>query len=97
MRFVESVSSAGKTILTLTAVGADKGVARKAACKDLGLAPASVVAIGDADNDIEMFHVAGASFAMGQASDKVRAAATSVTASNAMDGVAAAIEEVLGR
>jgi hydroxymethylpyrimidine pyrophosphatase-like HAD family hydrolase len=35
------------------------------------------------------------SFAMGQASDEVKAAATRVTASNAEDGVAVAIEEVL--
>jgi len=95
VRFVESISSARKIILTLTAVGADKGRSLVAACHDLGLAPVEVVAIGDADNDIEMFDVAGASYAMGQASDAVRAAATAVTATNADDGVAAAIETVL--
>jgi Cof subfamily protein (haloacid dehalogenase superfamily) len=95
VRFVESISSAAKTILTLTAVGADKGEALRAACDDLGLDPAQVVAIGDADNDIEMFRVAGASFAMGQASATVKAAATAVTANNEGDGVALAIEQVL--
>jgi Cof subfamily protein (haloacid dehalogenase superfamily) len=95
VRFVESISSAGKTILTLTSVGADKGVALRSACADLGLDPGEVVAIGDADNDIEMFRVAGASFAMGQASPTVQAAATAVTAPNAQDGVALAIEQVL--
>lgn len=95
VRFVESISSARKVILTLTAVGADKGRSLVAACADLRIAPAEVVAIGDADNDIEMFDVAGASYAMGQASEAVRAAATAVTATNADDGVAVAIEAVL--
>ena len=95
VRFTESVSSQGKIILTLTAVGADKGLALAVACKDLGLAPSEVVAIGDADNDIEMFDLAGASYAMGQAGEAVRAAATDITATNADDGVAVAIERVL--
>jgi hydroxymethylpyrimidine pyrophosphatase-like HAD family hydrolase len=95
VRFVESISSAAKTILTLTATGADKGVALRSACDDLGLDPLQVVAIGDADNDIEMFRVAGTSFAMGQASERVKAAATAVTAPNELDGVAQAIEQVL--
>ena len=95
VRFVESISSARKIILTLTAVGADKGRSLVAACHDLQIPPAEVVAIGDADNDIEMFDVAGASYAMGQASESVRAAATAVTATNADDGVAVAIEAVL--
>jgi hydroxymethylpyrimidine pyrophosphatase-like HAD family hydrolase len=42
-----------------------------------------------------MFRVAGGSFAMGQASDEVKAAAQAVTASNEEDGVAQAIERLL--
>jgi hydroxymethylpyrimidine pyrophosphatase-like HAD family hydrolase len=95
VRFITSLSGHAKSILTLTAVGADKGVALAVACRDLGVAPAEVVAIGDADNDIEMFRVAGGSFAMGQASAAVKAAARAVTATNEDDGVAAAIERLL--
>ena len=95
VRFISSLSGYAKSILTLTAVGADKGVALTVACRDLGLDPAEVAAIGDADNDIEMFRVAGGSFAMGQASDEVKAAAKAVTASNEEDGVAQAIERLL--
>jgi hydroxymethylpyrimidine pyrophosphatase-like HAD family hydrolase len=95
VRFIRSISGMAKSILTLTAVGADKGLAMAVACRDLGIEPAEVVAIGDADNDIEMFRVAGGSFAMGQASDEVKAAAKAVTASNADDGVAQAIERLL--
>jgi Cof subfamily protein (haloacid dehalogenase superfamily) len=95
VRFVQSFSSTRKTNLALTATGADKGVALAVACADLGLLPQQVVAIGDAQNDIEMFRVAGGSFAMGQADDDVKAAASAVTAPNTEDGVAVAIERLL--
>ena len=95
VRFIESFSSQRKSILTLTSTGADKGVALAVACQDLGLDPKEVVAIGDADNDIEMFRAAGASFAMGQADDEVKAAASAVTGTNEEDGVAQAIERLL--
>jgi Cof subfamily protein (haloacid dehalogenase superfamily) len=95
VRFVESISSDTKSILTLTSAGADKGAALAVACKELHLHPAHVVAIGDAQNDVEMFRVAGTSFAMGQASDMVKAAATHVTTPNDQDGVAHAIDKIL--
>jgi hydroxymethylpyrimidine pyrophosphatase-like HAD family hydrolase len=97
VRFVESISSAGKRLLTLTATGADKGAALEVACGDLGIAPRDVVAFGDAENDIEMFRVAGASVAMGQASEALKAAATTVTATNLDDGVAVAVEALLAQ
>lgn len=96
VRFVTSFSSSGRTNLALTVTGADKGTALRVACRDLGLEPGQMVAFGDAPNDIEMFEVAGASVAMGQASDEVKAAATTVTAPNTEDGVALAIERLLG-
>lgn len=95
VRFITSLSGHAKSILTLTAVGADKGVALEVACRDLGLDPREVVAIGDADNDMEMFRVAGGSFAMGQASETVKQAARAVTGTNEEDGVAQAIERLL--
>jgi Cof subfamily protein (haloacid dehalogenase superfamily) len=95
VHFITSISGHGKSILTLTAVGADKGVALAVACRDLGLDPSEVVAIGDADNDIEMFRVTGGSFAMGQASEEVKAAARATTGTNEDDGVAQAIERLL--
>ena len=95
VRFVESISSAGKRLLTLTATGADKGAALAVACADLDIAPDEVVAFGDAENDIEMFRVARFSVAMGQASPQVRAAATLVSADNTDDGVAVALERLL--
>ncbi len=54
---------------------------------------AEVMTIGDNTNDIPMLQAAGWSVAMGQAPELVRAAAKAVTASNAEDGVALAIEQ----
>jgi Cof subfamily protein (haloacid dehalogenase superfamily) len=95
VRFISSFSGTGKSLLTLTATAAHKGTALKVACDDLGIQIADVVAMGDADNDLEMFAVAGASFAMGQADDHVKECATAITGTCAEDGVAQAIHRVL--
>ncbi len=95
VRFFHSITTHGKSMLTLTATAAHKGVALQRACAELGVAPEETVAFGDAENDLELFRAAGRSFAMGQASDAVKAAATDVTASNAEDGVAVAVERLL--
>jgi Cof subfamily protein (haloacid dehalogenase superfamily) len=95
VRFVESFSSRRKSILTLTAAGADKGAALSVACADMGISSMEVVAFGDAEADIEMFRVAGASVAMGQASPHLKSIATAVTLSNDEDGVAVTVEQLL--
>jgi len=95
VHFMTSTSGRGKPILTLTAMGAHKGVALQVACADLGIEPAEVVAFGDSGNDIEMFKIAGASVAMGQADASLKAVATYVSAPNDDDGVALAIERLL--
>lgn len=95
VHFFDSIGPTGKIILTLTAATASKGAALTAACRHLGLATRDVVAFGDAENDVEMFRVAGASVAMGQADAAVKAAATAVTLRNDEAGVARAIEKLL--
>ena len=82
-------------MLTLTNKKANKGVALQAACDHLGLNPKDVIAFGDAENDLAMFELAGASVAMGQAHDEVKAAADYVSAPNYECGVAQAIELIL--
>ncbi|EFH90278.1 Cof-type HAD-IIB family hydrolase [Ktedonobacter racemifer] len=63
----------------------------------LAIPLSQVMAIGDGNNDIEMLQSVGWGVAMGQARAKVREAAKAITASNAEDGVAEAIERyVLG-
>lgn len=95
VHFITSISSYGKPILTLTAMGAHKGRALAVACEDLGISVEDVVAFGDSGNDLEMFRVAGGSVAMGQADDELKSAATYVSAPNDQDGVALAIERIL--
>jgi hydroxymethylpyrimidine pyrophosphatase-like HAD family hydrolase len=95
VHFFDSIGPTGKLILTITAATASKGAALEAACRHLGLAPRDVVAFGDAENDLEMFRVAGASVAMGQADDEVKKHATAVTVRNDEAGVARAIEKLL--
>lgn len=72
--------------------GIHKGQGVESVARDMGIDAAHVMAIGDADNDIEMLAFAGISVAMGHASDVVKAAAKYVTATNDQDGVAEAIE-----
>ena len=62
---------------------------------DLGIDATEIVAIGDGHNDIGMIQFAGLGVAMGNAHEEVKRAADYVTRSNAEDGVAAVIEEVV--
>lgn len=55
-----------------------------------------VVALGDEDNDIEMLRAVEHGVAMGQASIAVRKAARYTAPSNALDGVAVALETFCG-
>jgi Cof subfamily protein (haloacid dehalogenase superfamily) len=95
INFFDSIGPSGKVILTITSAAASKGAALQAACRHLDVDPATVLAFGDAENDLEMFRVAGASVAMGQAEPFVKTAATWVTARNDEAGVAQAIERLL--
>lgn len=95
VHFFDSIGPSGKVIYTLTAAAASKGKALARACEHLGLLPAQVITFGDAENDIEMFRISGASVAMGQADERTKAAATTVTARNDEAGVARAIERLL--
>ena len=69
--------------------------ALKTIAADLGIAPEEIVAIGDNHNDIGMLHFAGLGVAMGNAHDEVKEAADYVTLSNAQEGVAAVLEELV--
>jgi HAD superfamily hydrolase (TIGR01484 family) len=95
VHFFDSIGPSGKVIYTLTSARASKGKALERACEHLGIRPAQVITFGDAENDIEMFRISGASVAMGQADERTRAAATVVTARNDEAGVARAVERLL--
>lgn len=81
--------------LDVTAPEADKGRAVRAVAEAAGVDLREVAVIGDGRNDTKMFAVAGRSFAVANAADEVRTAATETVASNADDGVAQAIGRLL--
>lgn len=72
--------------------GGSKATALKQLLKDMKIKPENIMAVGDAENDIEMIQLAGVGVAMGQAAQDVKDAADYVTATNDADGVAEAIE-----
>ena len=81
--------------LDVTPPGFDKGTFVQALSAHLGIPRESIATIGDMQNDVPMFKQSGLSFAMGNASDAVKAQATHVTASNQDDGFAQAMEQIL--
>jgi hypothetical protein len=83
--------------LDVTHPDANKGTVVEHLSKSLGVPLEEILTIGDGPNDILMFERSGSSIAMGNASDAVKNAATSVTASCQEEGFAKAIERfVLG-
>jgi Cof subfamily protein (haloacid dehalogenase superfamily) len=77
--------------------GCSKGHALERWAKYRGVSREQVMAVGDNFNDIEMLTFAGVPFIMGNACDELRARGWAVTLPNDQNGVAAAVEQVLGR
>ncbi len=78
--------------LEVTCRAATKAEGIRTVCRLLGVDMAHVMALGDSGNDISSLTAAGLGVAMGSAPAEVKAAADAVTASNAEDGAALAIE-----
>jgi Cof subfamily protein (haloacid dehalogenase superfamily) len=81
--------------LDITPPGQNKGTFVQAMAKRLGVPTGAVATIGDMQNDLAMFKVSGISYAMGNATDDVKAQATHVTTSNEEEGFAGAVEMIL--
>lgn len=73
--------------------GNNKGAGLKDLAEKLGIKQEEVMAIGDGNNDIEMFEYANYSVAMGNATELARNAAKYSTDTNENDGVAKAIRK----
>jgi Cof subfamily protein (haloacid dehalogenase superfamily) len=76
--------------------GCSKGHALQRWANYRGIPREQVLAIGDNYNDIEMLAFAGLPFIMGNASEELRGRGWAVTLGNDQNGVAAAVEQVLG-
>jgi Cof subfamily protein (haloacid dehalogenase superfamily) len=83
--------------LDVTHPKANKGAVALHLADTLGITTAQIATLGDMPNDVLMFAHSGLSIAMGNSSAEVKRAARRVTASNADEGFATAIERfVLG-
>ena len=81
--------------IEISHIGATKGNALRFLCRHLGIDAGEVLALGDSDNDVDMFEWAGCAVAMARASAMARQAADRVTGSNNDGGVGQAVEELM--
>jgi len=79
-------------LIQIMAAGASKSVALRAVCRHYRVDLASVMAVGDAPNDVGMLKIAGVGVAMANSPELIREAADFLTPANDEDGVAHAIE-----
>lgn len=84
-------------LLEIIPLGTSKGAGLAWLLDYLKVSPDEVLALGDADNDIEMLQMAGIGVAMANAMPLVKQAADVIVASNEADGVAEAIERFVLR
>ena len=89
------VAQSSFDIIELLHPEVSKGNALSMIATDLAIKPEEIVAFGDNHNDIGMLQFAGLGVAMGNAHEEVKVAADYVTLSNAADGVAVVIEELV--
>lgn len=90
-------TTSGAPFLEVAGAGVTKATGVARLCELLDVDATEVIAAGDAKNDIELLRWAGLGVAMGNAVPETLAAADWVTATNADDGLARAIEHVLQR
>lgn len=75
--------------------GVDKGHALEKLINKLNIDKSNIVAIGDQQNDLGMFELAGLSYAMSGASDFIKSKATKIGPSNNDSGIAKILGEIL--
>ncbi|WP_144902929.1 phosphoglycolate phosphatase [Halobellus captivus] len=74
--------------------GVEKGTGLKAVAEALGYDPSDFVAVGDSENDVSTFGVAGRSFAVANADAAAREAADIVLEESYFDGTISALESI---
>ncbi|MFA5865696.1 MAG: Cof-type HAD-IIB family hydrolase [Phycisphaerae bacterium] len=88
-----SIVQSDHNLLQIMAGGVSKGKALKFVCRHYDIPLRRTIAIGDANNDLEMLELAGIGIAMADSPSKVKKAADYVTTTNDEDGVADALEK----
>ncbi|XP_074567483.1 endoribonuclease YBEY, chloroplastic-like [Curcuma longa] len=87
------VVQAQPDMLEIVPAGTSKGNGVKILLNHLGVSEKEIMAIGDGENDIEMLQLASLGIALANGSEKTKAVANVIGASNDEDGVAKAIYE----
>ena len=82
-------------MLEIMPPNASKGKALKMLLREMGIRAEHVLAIGDAENDLEMIQVVGIGVAVGNAQQALKDVADDITATNDEDGVAQMIEKYI--
>jgi len=75
--------------------GCNKATGLDILAQHLGINKDEIIAVGDAENDIEMIEYAGLGIAMGNAKNEIKALANFVTKSNEEDGLAYIIDKFI--
>lgn len=89
------VTTSKPYFLEFMATGVSKGNAVTLLCDKLDIELSQVIAFGDSPNDISMLKIVGRSYAMDNASDKVKSISDEVTLSNADNGIPYALKKLL--
>ncbi len=95
IREVSLTTSVGGNV-EFNAAETNKGIGLSGLMEYLNIPKERVIAIGDNENDLEMFARAGTAVAMENAKEMVKKAARKVTLSNDCDGVAVFLETYFG-
>lgn len=98
-RLVESgmpltLANAEETSVECSPLGVSKARGLEALAAHLGFGLASVVAVGDSDNDLAALEAVGMPVAMGNATDSVKRVARLVVADNDHDGIVEVVERL---
>jgi hypothetical protein len=94
---ISTVTFSKPNYLEILPIGVNKAKAVATLSRFLGVDLSEVAAIGDGLNDVEMLSEVGFAIAMGNASDRVKAAADLVVGSNNEAGVCQAVNQILAR
>mgnify|MGYP003773169955 CR=1 FL=1 len=91
-----SLTAASQRTVELIPKVANKGAAVKFLSRHYNISLDDVIVIGDSYNDISMFSVGGTKVAMGNAIDEIKKMSSIITNDNDQDGVAYALNNLLG-
>lgn len=89
-----SISSSYNALIEVCDTSMNKGMMLEKATKMYGISMDEVATFGDGDNDIDMLVMTRYSFAMGNASDKVKNSAKSITDTNENQGILKALMQL---